>query len=275
MKTVAVCSGKGGVGKSALACSLAAILAKDEKKVLLFDANLALPNCDMYYGLELGCTIGHVVRDNRDLRDAVMTTSSGVDLISGGSGWKELAMMTEQEIESLILQVVEFGRSYDYVIFDCASGLGSRVYPFLQQSDSCMLVTTGDATSLMDTYALLKSAWELKPTIQAGLVVNHVASAAQGRQLAKEVQTIVGQFLSRELDFWGSVRHDVTVAKCCAERKAFAESNPLCNASQDLVDTANAVMGEAVSEVIELSMLDRLKSKFSKDSEPQAETTAA
>ncbi len=275
MKTVAVCSGKGGVGKTALACSLATILAKDEKKVLLFDANLALPNCDMYLGLDLGCTIGHVVRDHRELRDAVATTNSGVDLISGGSGWKELALLTEQELEALIQQVVEFGKSYDFVLFDCAPGLGSRVYQFLQHSDACLLVTTGDATSLLDSYALLKTAWELKSNLEVGLVVNHVANAAQGIQLSQEIRTIVGQFLSRDVAYWGSVRHDVTVARSCAERRAFAEANPLCHASQDLVDTANALMGEKVSEEIELSMLEKLKGKYAKKDDVAPEATAA
>lgn len=274
MKSVAVCSGKGGVGKTAIACSLATILAKDEKKVLLFDANLSLANCDMYFGLDIGCTLGHVVRDHRDLRDAIVTTPSGVDVISGGSGWKELALMSDDEVAVLVAQVLEFGKGYDYVIFDCAPGVSTRLFQFLSNCDSCLLVATGEATSLMDTYSLLKTAWEIKPALEVGIAMNHVASAAQGRQLAQEVQTIVGQFLSRELLYWGCVRHDITVARCCAERRAFAESHPLCHASQDLVDTANAIMGEAVPEVMEQSMLEQLKGKFLKKSSSEEELAA-
>lgn len=268
MKTIAVISGKGGVGKSALACSVASIIARDEKKVLLFDANLGFPNCDVYSGVELACTLGHVVRDNRELRDAVVTTPAGFDLISGGSGWKELALIDSAGIQKLIDSVVEFGKVYDHVIFDCGAGIGERVLPFLNVSDAAMLVTSGEATSLMDSYAAIKNIWEVKPDLVAGLVVNHVASLAQGKALGKDIKGIVGQFLSKELQMWGSVRHDGNVVKSCAERRVFAHAHQLSPASQDLIDIANAVQGLETPEVAEeVSMLSKIKSVFGKKSE--------
>lgn len=269
MKTVAVCSGKGGVGKSALACSVASIMARDEKRVLVFDGNLGLPNCDVYSGVEVGCSLGHIVRDGRELRDAVVPTRAGFDLISGGSGWKELAQIDASAVELLVADLMVLADTYDHVIIDCAPGLGDRVFPFLMACDGVMIVTTTSAASLMDGYAVLKNAWDVKPELKAGVVVNKVVTAAQGKQVATEVQGIVGQFLSQSLDYWGSVRQDVTVDRCCAERKVFASAFEKSPASQDLIDAANCIMGLGLEEESgeEVSMLGKLKTAFSKKSE--------
>lgn len=274
MKTVAVTSGKGGVGKTALACSLATIIARDEKKVLLVDANFGLPNVDLYCGLEMGCTLGHVIRDGRELRDAIMTTDAGLDVLSGGSGWRELSLLDSAGVTELVDSIVGFASDYDHVIFDCPSGFGDRVNPILLASDGLMLVTLGDAASLMNTYGMLKSSWDLKTELVAGVVVNRVPGVIQGKQIAREVQGIVGQFLSRELQYWGSVREDALVQKACAERRPFAEKYQTAGASQDLIDAANCVMGGEVDETKEVSFLGKLKSKFGKG-DPAAEVAEA
>lgn len=275
MKTVAVISGKGGVGKSALACSVASIISRDEKRVLLFDGNLGFSNCDIYSGVELACTLGHVVRDNRELRDAVMPTVAGFDLISGGSGWSELALLDRAGIEKLVANLKAFSADYDHVVIDCGTGLGDRMLPYLEIADAAMLVTSGEATSLMDSYALIKNIWETKPDLVGGLVVNQVAHLAQGKTVGKEMKGIVGQFLSKEIQLWGSVRHDTHVLKACADRKVFAHCSKLAPASQDLIDIANTIMGLETPEVVEeVSMLGKIKSVFGKKAEADSEEVA-
>ena len=267
MKFVSVCSGKGGVGKTALACSAAAILARDEKKVLLFDANLGLPNCDLYTGTDLGCTIGHVVRDKREIRDAIIQTSAGFDLISGGSGWPELALLSAEGVASLISTVVSLGSGYDHVLFDLPAGIGPRVFPFLEASDAAMLITDGSAVSLMDGYALVRTAWEVAPKLSIGVVVNRCASHGAGLKVADQFKAIVGQFLSREIRHWASVREDSGVGRCCAQRQVFAESLPFSAASQDLIDAVNVIEGGTEEPAVQVSMLERLKSKFGSNEE--------
>ncbi|MBN1160249.1 MAG: ATP-binding protein [Candidatus Diapherotrites archaeon] len=53
MKTIAVTGGKGGTGKSTVACLLALKLVKEGKKVLLYDADVECPNDHLLLGTEL------------------------------------------------------------------------------------------------------------------------------------------------------------------------------------------------------------------------------
>ena len=51
LASLAIASGKGGVGKTWLAISLAQALARQQERVLLFDGDLGLANVDVQLGL--------------------------------------------------------------------------------------------------------------------------------------------------------------------------------------------------------------------------------
>jgi flagellar biosynthesis protein FlhG len=58
---VAIGSGKGGVGKTWLAASLAHALARLGRRVLLFDGDLGLANVDVQLGLDPGPDLAGVL----------------------------------------------------------------------------------------------------------------------------------------------------------------------------------------------------------------------
>ncbi|NAZ29656.1 MAG: P-loop NTPase, partial [Caldimicrobium sp.] len=51
MLSIAVSSGKGGVGKTSFVINLACLLAELNKKVIIFDADLGLANVDIMLGV--------------------------------------------------------------------------------------------------------------------------------------------------------------------------------------------------------------------------------
>ena len=52
VQVIAVTGGKGGVGKTSVAVNLAAALAAQGKRVLLFDGDMGLANVDVLLGLD-------------------------------------------------------------------------------------------------------------------------------------------------------------------------------------------------------------------------------
>lgn len=69
-RTVAVASGKGGVGKTWLAITLAHALARQGRRVLLLDADLGLANVDIQLGLMPVQDLGGVVAGRVTLAEA-------------------------------------------------------------------------------------------------------------------------------------------------------------------------------------------------------------
>ncbi len=61
VQVIAVTGGKGGVGKTSVAVNLAAALAAQGERVLLFDGDLGLANVDVLMGLTPRHNLEHVL----------------------------------------------------------------------------------------------------------------------------------------------------------------------------------------------------------------------
>jgi flagellar biosynthesis protein FlhG len=88
---VSLTSGKGGVGKTFITTNLAATLARQGKKVLVGDCDLGLDNIDIMLGINPALTLKDVVLGNLHLRDVIISTKGGFDLIPASSGVREMA----------------------------------------------------------------------------------------------------------------------------------------------------------------------------------------
>src|SRR5512134_1062012 len=72
VRTVAVTSGKAGVGKTNIAVNLALGLAKDGGRVMLLDADLGMANVDVLLGLHARCSLLNVLRGELRLDEVVI-----------------------------------------------------------------------------------------------------------------------------------------------------------------------------------------------------------
>ena len=81
MKTLAVASGKGGVGKTNISANIAVTLAEYQHSVLLVDADLGLGNVDILLGLKPQSTLKHVVTDDVALKDTIVAGPAGIDVV--------------------------------------------------------------------------------------------------------------------------------------------------------------------------------------------------
>ena len=85
-RIVVVTSGKGGVGKTNLALNLAISLGELDKKVILLDADMGLANVDIILGMVPKYNLYHVIKQEKELKDIIMSGPKGVQIIPGGSG---------------------------------------------------------------------------------------------------------------------------------------------------------------------------------------------
>src|SRR5680860_94835 len=77
IQVIAVSSGKGGVGKSNVVANLAVAAARQGRKVLIMDADLALGNVDILLGLTPQYTIEDVLSGQRRLEEVLVTGPEG------------------------------------------------------------------------------------------------------------------------------------------------------------------------------------------------------
>ena len=282
MTSIALANGKGGVGKTSLSISLAISLAEHGHSTLLVDADLGLANIDLILALKPQNTLRHVVRDGVALSEVVLPGPEGVDVITGGSGVKELVGLTKEQVDGLVGKLNSFGAKYDFVVYDTASGLDETAMGFLRGSKHVLIVATPDPTSVMDAYASAKILFAEKPGADVSLIVNLAESAEQGGTVYERFKTIVGQFLNKEVALAGIVPFDPAVAKAVRSREAFILMAPKCKAAQS-IDKLAEWLTRDVQPVEEpdpkVSVLQRMRSVFAvfkkseKEEVPEAEVT--
>lgn len=265
IKTIAVASGKGGVGKTNLSAGIGITLADYGHSVLVFDADLGLANLDVLLSLKPQSTIKHVVRDGIDLKETILSGPSGIDVIVGGSGFQELVGLEQEQLDSLLVQLARTAKDYEYVIFDTAAGLDKDVKAFMLAADRTIVVCTPDPTSIMDAYATIKTLYAVRPDADITLLVNMADSLSQGQVVFNKLKAIVGQFLNKEISYAGCVERDEKVLAATRSRASFVEKYPKCAAAQQIDEIALRVIEDKIEEETEeeqISVLQRLRSAF-------------
>jgi len=152
---IAVASGKGGVGKSTVACNLALALAAEGAKVGLLDADVHGPSIPMMFGEMDG-----KIRMNGNGDDALMMPIEkyGVKLLSIGFLVKpdQAVVWRGAMVSSALKQFISETDwdELDYLILDLPPGTGDIHLTMVQivPLTGVVIVTTPQAVALADTY---------------------------------------------------------------------------------------------------------------------------
>jgi len=102
VKVIAVTGGKGGVGKTTISANLAVSMAAQGRDVMLLDADLGLANVDVILGLHTRYHMGHVIKGECSLEDAIVTGPHGLQIVPAASGMKHMANLSAAEHAGII-----------------------------------------------------------------------------------------------------------------------------------------------------------------------------
>jgi len=239
LRSIAVLSGKGGVGKSNIAVNLAMAFAASGKRVVLLDADLGMANVDLLCGISPKYTLAHLVKGQRSVDDVLVSLENGVLLLPGGPGVQELAELDDDAQSLLIDKLSVLEGIADILLIDTGAGIHRNTLSFGVAADMTILITTPEPTSIRDAYGVLKTlAINTGSKIDVTLVVNMAASHSEGREVAERIQMAANQFLSLSVPFGGAVLLDESVGKAVRMRTPFFLASPSCRASTDIAEIA-------------------------------------
>jgi flagellar biosynthesis protein FlhG len=240
---IAIASGKGGVGKTWLAVTLAQALARLERRVLLFDGDLGLANVDVQLGLDPARDLGTVVAGRCALADAVQSyPPGGFDLLAGRSGSGGLATLGAGRLELLLDDLSRLARGYDVVLLDLPAGIDVLVRRLLAAASLRLVVTTDEPTALTDAYALIKLGVRQGAGAFA-LVVNLASGRGAGERTHDGLRRVCGRFLGLELPLAGVVRRDPRVPDAIRHQMPLLTRHPLAPAARDVEALAQRLVG--------------------------------
>lgn len=229
-KTIAITSGKGGVGKTSIAVSLAIALAKRNYSITLLDADLGLANVNVVLGIIPKYNLYHVIKGKKKLEEIIIDVPEGIKIIAGASGFHQLANLDVKQREYFIKSIAELNAD-DYMIIDTGAGISQNVLSFLVASDEVIVITTPEPTSITDAYGTIKAIAANDPDKTVKLLVNRAQTVTEAKKVAQRVINIAGQFLNIKVDNLGFIFDDLYVAKSIRNQKPFIVSYPKSKAS--------------------------------------------
>lgn len=242
-KTIAITSGKGGVGKSNLAVNLAAAIAA-RRSTCLLDADLGLANADLLCGVSPGATLEDVVQGRRRLADVMTVAPGGFRLLPGASGVASVANLAPSARRELVIQLAGLERSFDVLLVDTGAGIGANAMAFTLAADSALVVVTPEPTSITDAYGAIKTIAAKVERPRIRVAVNMAADAAEGEEVFRRLDRVARHFLSLPLELAGVVPLDAAVRDAVRKRVPFLVASPDAPASRAVRAIADRLLGE-------------------------------
>ena len=146
-KIITFCSGKGGVGKSTVACCVAAAIVCRGRRVLLVDADQGLTGLDLLLGMQTP-----PIFDICDLNGRVCDCNSVIFPCEqlAGLNLASVSLSSDKACSADALRRFcrIFSGQFDYIIIDASAGLGSGFEAAVRAAQEVAVLCTPEATSI-------------------------------------------------------------------------------------------------------------------------------
>jgi flagellar biosynthesis protein FlhG len=242
VKTIAVASGKGGVGKTNIVANLAIAMRKLGKDVLVMDADLGLSSIDVLLQLAPAHTIQHVFNGEMRLKDIIVDGPHGIKVLPASSGIQELTALNEFQRLRILEEFDTFDSDIEVLLIDTAPGISENVAFFCIAAQEIIIVTSPEPTALTDAYALIKVLSTRYQEKEFFILVNSAKHAEEGFEVFRRLSVAAGKFLNISLDYLGYIPCDPDVKRAVKAQKAFVDIFPQSPAAKQIMQIASKML---------------------------------
>jgi flagellar biosynthesis protein FlhG len=236
-----IASGKGGVGKTFITANIATSFAMDGKKVLVVDCDLGLANMDVLLGVSPRFTLQDIVFGDRSVRDVIISTKAGFDLIPATSGVKEMAQLLYEKLQLMKSALESIFVEYDQVILDTGAGISEVVLQFNLFAPKNIIVLNKEPTTLTDAYAVIKLMHQRFGRHSFGIIVNSARDEKEASRTFGHMDSVCRQFLGFPLNYLGYIINDGAVPRSILNREILVHASPECKAAINCSGIARAI----------------------------------
>ena len=146
MRSIAIASGKGGVGKTSLAINLGIVLSQMGKRTIVVDADVSMANVGLMLGIERApISLHNVLMGETNIKDAIYEGPYKMKYVPSS--------LSTERIKKLVMERLKPGVSElellaDYVLIDCSPGLNRESEAVMLSAKEMIIVLTPDTSSL-------------------------------------------------------------------------------------------------------------------------------
>lgn len=186
---IAVCSAKGGIGRTILTVNLAGALVKKNITVAILDGDYQFGDVGLAMDLKSAFTIKEVIEgintlDEHSLAGYMSRHESGVKVMAAPERPEYADLVTKEAVDKILDLML---MNYDYVVVDTSVGLSDHTVHIAEKADQIMVMANLEMTALKNTKLMLETFDILELRNKVTLVVNraNMESVIQAEDAAR------------------------------------------------------------------------------------------
>lgn len=248
-RTIAVMSGKGGVGKSNISLNTALSLSGNDYKVLLIDMDIGMGNIDILMGTSPPFTIADFFQHDVGLERIIVEGPNSLHYIAGGTGLSHFIDFDHEHMNRFMDEFQNLLYQYDYVFFDMGAGISEHSSKFILSVQDVFVVTTTEPPSITDAYAAIKHVHILNDRIPFHLIINRVQNEKEGKETFNRINQALKKFLNIETDYLGAVPDDKNIPMAVKRQIPLVLYNNKSPAAKVILGLAAALVSKSKGTV--------------------------
>lgn len=267
-KTIAVVSGKGGVGKSSMVLNMGIELQKMDKKVLIIDLDIGMGNIEVLLGVAASASIVDFFNTTAPISAVIETGPKDLKFIAGASGLTNLFELGNVKMNRFLEQYELLSDMFDYIFFDMGAGVTRTSMNFILAADECIMVTTPEPPAITDAYSMIKQIVLQDHTMKISLLLNRCEAMKEGHQVLQKIAEVTKRFLAKEVLSLGVLLHDPLIQKAVKSQTPFVLLKPNAPVSKSIrLIAARYDRGMEINDTSERGFVSKVRGLFRKKEE--------
>lgn len=230
------------VGERAfLTVNLALEIARQGKRVLVFDADFSLPRLCMLMGVSARSSILDCIAKNGE-GESIAEGIDGVKLITLDVDIADLRSLGENERTSLMRCFRSAEEEADILLVTTSPSFIHHMRAILKASSEIIVTTPQQITEMINAYGVIKTIFQVNKDAQVGIVSSRIDLPAQAKAVFEKMQRIVKKFLDKSLYNYGYIPEDAEISLSMARRKPLSRTSPSSKTVRCITEISQSIL---------------------------------
>ena len=242
LKTIAVASGKVGVGKTTFAVNLAIAMSKVGRKVMLMDSDFGLINFELLLHAHSKFSIQDEHNKDCSLKDILVKVPEGTNILSVGNGPQDLTPLTELQRLNILEAIDRCTRDIDVLLIDTATGISGKIAFCCSAVQEIIILTSPEHASMADAATLINVLYSRYQEKHFHVLVNLAKNDEEALEVFRRLSLTTESCQSLSLDYLGYLPLNEAVQVAEHARRSFVELYPRSPASKGIIEISKKIL---------------------------------